>query len=292
MQKSLIIASFLLVAVPSVSLAAYNDATLTTDAVIEVGGISLTVSGASAVLDSITVTATNFTFTMQSGSSLEVTSADRKVLTTDASGFITVNTCDTSVSKLKHVFSGQGTLSVTVTPQSTTCGANATNATAATYMGGAGGGGGGGGGGGTVVSDTTVVYPTVVPGCPVGFTCRLVAPIVPNCPTGFVCKPASPGITSNNPVAAASIAGVSPVFTVRLVVGADSPDVTRLQKLLASDPSVYPEGRVTGYFGPLTRKAVQNFQVKYGVAKPGDEGFGAVGPMTRAAIKKVFGGAQ
>jgi peptidoglycan hydrolase-like protein with peptidoglycan-binding domain len=45
---------------------------------------------------------------------------------------------------------------------------------------------------------------------------------------------------------------------------------------------------VTGYYGALTRKAVQAFQVKYGVAKPGDAGYGIVGPKTRAALQKAF----
>ena len=61
---------------------------------------------------------------------------------------------------------------------------------------------------------------------------------------------------------------------------------------MASDKEIYPEGRVTGYFGPLTLKAVQRFQCKYGIVCGGDyksTGFGRVGPKTRKKLQEVFG---
>jgi peptidoglycan hydrolase-like protein with peptidoglycan-binding domain len=61
-------------------------------------------------------------------------------------------------------------------------------------------------------------------------------------------------------------------------------DVKKLQKILAQDKSLYPEGLITGYFGPMTLAAVKKFQVKYGIAKPGDDGYGHVGPKTRAVL--------
>ena len=69
-------------------------------------------------------------------------------------------------------------------------------------------------------------------------------------------------------------------------------DVKRLQQLLASDKSIYPDSRVTGYYGALTRDAVRRFQLKYGViASANATGNGRVGPSTRARIAEVFGGA-
>jgi peptidoglycan hydrolase-like protein with peptidoglycan-binding domain len=69
-----------------------------------------------------------------------------------------------------------------------------------------------------------------------------------------------------------------------------SNDVRRLQTLLATKPEIYPEGLITGYFGQLTKKAVQKFQLKYGVVKTkSDSGFGVVGPKTRAKLQEIFG---
>jgi hypothetical protein len=43
----------------------------------------------------------------------------------------------------------------------------------------------------------------------------------------------------------------------------DPAEVRRLQEFLAKDKSIYPEGLVTGFFGPLTLDAVKRFQTKY-----------------------------
>lgn len=61
-------------------------------------------------------------------------------------------------------------------------------------------------------------------------------------------------------------------------------EVTKLQTLLAKDTSIYPEGKITGYFGPSTKNAVQVFQTKNGIAKPGNAGYGRVGPLTAKAL--------
>ena len=66
-------------------------------------------------------------------------------------------------------------------------------------------------------------------------------------------------------------------------------DVKRLQELLSTHPDIYPEGLTTGYFGTLTKKAVQRFQLKHGVVSSSDDaGFGYVGPKTRAKLGEVF----
>jgi peptidoglycan hydrolase-like protein with peptidoglycan-binding domain len=72
-----------------------------------------------------------------------------------------------------------------------------------------------------------------------------------------------------------------------LGVGSQGSDVAALQAYLAADPSIYPQGTVSGYFGSLTRAAVQRFQEKYGIAKAGDPGYGIVGPKTRAKIREL-----
>ena len=75
--------------------------------------------------------------------------------------------------------------------------------------------------------------------------------------------------------------------------GARGADVTSLQQFLAADVSVYPEGLVTGYFGSLTRAAVQRYQCKQGIVCGGSAattGYGRVGPRTLAAINASIGG--
>lgn len=80
------------------------------------------------------------------------------------------------------------------------------------------------------------------------------------------------------------------IFIAPLYLGLKSEDVSRLQTLLASQPAIYPEGLVTGYFGPLTLKAVQRFQLEYKIiTNQSDPGFGYVGPKTRAKLQEVFG---
>ena len=82
------------------------------------------------------------------------------------------------------------------------------------------------------------------------------------------------------------------IFTYSLYLGqSDSStqgQVSALQKFLAQYPAVYPEGLVTGYFGPLTERAVQRFQAQYGIVSsgaPDTTGYGVVGPATKEKIQ-------
>ena len=59
-------------------------------------------------------------------------------------------------------------------------------------------------------------------------------------------------------------------------------DVRRLQTFLAGDSAIYPEGKITGYYGALTVKAVRRFQEKYGLAS-----VGRVGPQTLAKLNSL-----
>jgi peptidoglycan hydrolase-like protein with peptidoglycan-binding domain len=68
----------------------------------------------------------------------------------------------------------------------------------------------------------------------------------------------------------------------QLDFGARGQAVLTLQALLASDAEVYPEGMITGYFGPLTRAAVIRFQNKYGILP-----VGRVGPVTMGKLAKI-----
>ena len=88
--------------------------------------------------------------------------------------------------------------------------------------------------------------------------------------------------------------GIScPNIARNLSVGLEGADVTQLQRYLASDPNIYPEGIVSGYFGMLTQRAVQRWQASRGIVSsgtPDTTGYGAVGPRTREALRNCGGG--
>ena len=74
-------------------------------------------------------------------------------------------------------------------------------------------------------------------------------------------------------------------LTRQLSQGMSGSDVGSLQTFLALDTTIYPQGLVTNYFGPLTFAAVSNFQSRNGIAT-----VGRVGPLTLAAINSQMGG--
>jgi lysophospholipase L1-like esterase len=63
-----------------------------------------------------------------------------------------------------------------------------------------------------------------------------------------------------------------------------------LQQYLAGDKTLYPEGKITGYYGALTKKAVGLFQERYGLATKKDDFYGLAGPKTRAKMNEVWAG--
>jgi hypothetical protein len=77
-------------------------------------------------------------------------------------------------------------------------------------------------------------------------------------------------------------------FTRTLWFGMTGNQVKELQSFLASDPVLYPEGKVTGYFGMLTLRAVERFQTKYGIAMYWSPGYGLFGPRTRGVLNQLI----
>ncbi|PCI30548.1 hypothetical protein COB52_01455 [Candidatus Kaiserbacteria bacterium] len=104
------------------------------------------------------------------------------------------------------------------------------------------------------------------------------------------------GVTTTPVTTTPSSSGVSAMFSSSMDVGMSNSSIKRLQQLLNTSPDTQisttgagSPGNETEYFGSLTAKAVQKFQMKHGVAKPGDSGYGYVGPKTRAKLQEVFG---
>ena len=145
--NNVIVSCFVVALFPSLLFAAYNDANLSADSsLITVGGITLTLSGAGGILESIEVGASSFTASLAAGSSLRVVSSDRYNMAFSASNGIEANlTCESSRSvldvSLPSSHSG-ASLGVTVTPSTASCDTSSVAST--------GGGDGGGGGGGYV----------------------------------------------------------------------------------------------------------------------------------------------
>lgn len=45
--------------------------------------------------------------------------------------------------------------------------------------------------------------------------------------------------------------------------GMEDEDIKKIQELLATDPTIYPKGIASGYFGPLTKEAIMRFQERH-----------------------------
>lgn len=87
-----------------------------------------------------------------------------------------------------------------------------------------------------------------------------------------------------------SVLAFTPI-TSSLDFGARGTNVTNLQTFFSANSAIYPEGLVTGYFGGMTRSAVERFQSSYGIVNSGtaaSTGFGRVGPSTLTRINTLI----
>lgn len=292
--------SLLVVALAPMLLFAANDAILqSSDARITTTSngtnITVRVSGAHTV-DSITVDSGSFDVVL-SQSSLVITSPDRYKLNTSPETFSTF-VCGSSESTLTLQRSLEGTATVTVTPSTTTCGGGGGGS-----PGGSGSSGGSGGGSAADAFTSTAVV-AVAPAAVVA------APAIAGAASdtelsGLINLFIALGIIPESKADAARAAlssqksapvTVSAKFTKGIGFNSKGADVKRLQQLLNTDADtrvaasgVGSSGSETETFGPATEKALQKFQVKYGIAGPGSEGYGFMGPKTRAKLEEVFG---
>ena len=248
------LAVFISALLPSLALAVTFDDSITLT--LPSSGDQFTIDGGS-VVDSLTVNSDGISFDFVGGQHLNLRSADRRKFTNSLS---TAWECNSTESFINLKRDGTATTSqtVTVTPAGTCTGGGGGGGGAS----GGGGGGASGGGGGSAAS-----YAPTVP-----VQAGIAATVPATTPASSVAQPSA--------VAQA----VSPVFNKDLVLGGKSSDVSKLQALLASDKSLYPEGIISGYFGALTKAAVIRFQKKYGLPQ-----VGRAGPMTRQKLAEVFG---
>jgi len=250
---------------PVVAFAAYNDVSMDSSTILTVASVNLAVTAPTAVLESIVVDSSTLTLTMPGSSYLKITSTDRRNITSTGSSAIKVtSTCTATESTYEYKSPSEvsSSLSLTVNVGTDTC----TTGGSAGGSGSPGGGGGGGGGGGASY--------TYVP--PVTQVAAVVA-----APKASISAPAA-------------VSAINANITRALAKGTNNPQVKVLQQILNSDPETRiaasgdgSPGRETNLFGPATLKAVQKFQVKYGLARPGVQGYGVLGPKTRAKLNEL-----
>lgn len=78
-------------------------------------------------------------------------------------------------------------------------------------------------------------------------------------------------------------------FLQDLEFGMRNTDVKMLQDILKFEQLFPLNADSTGYFGAVTKTAVQKFQVKYKIATEQDAGYGRVGPRTRSKLNILYG---
>lgn len=107
---------------------------------------------------------------------------------------------------------------------------------------------------------------------------------VPALPAASVASPAQPVVPTSVPATTSTSATCS--VSRNLLVGSRGDDVVALQRLLIQKGLLSPDS-ATGYFGAMTRAAVQQLQAEQGIVSAGSEtstGYGLVGARTRAAL--------
>lgn len=81
---------------------------------------------------------------------------------------------------------------------------------------------------------------------------------------------------------------IKTVIRAGVTEGMTGDDIEEVQKLLATDPTIYPEGKVTGYYGNLTKEAIKRLQKRHELEVTGiiDE---ATHDLLESYLKERFG---
>lgn len=284
-----IFVGLLLLVLPLGLWAALDSVTVNTGTLrVTVDGIAVDLTVTSGLAESIEVRGAELAVGLAAGSSISFSSSDRKSFTYEKTSASATLNCGDSTSVLTiSLGSGLSSETVIVRPQSGTCVVQGT------------GGSGGGGSPSSTPSTTTTTTTTSTPS-PTTTTTTTSAPsaATPSTTTTTsstqtttitTAAPATPLVVATTPSAPAvsapvSVVSMAPVLMKEINPGARSDEVMKLQELLAQDSEIYPDGIVSGYYGPKTTAAVRKFQQKYGLPA-----VGRVGPATLAKINEVFG---
>ncbi|KKW23664.1 MAG: Epiglycanin [Candidatus Kaiserbacteria bacterium GW2011_GWA2_52_12] len=103
---------------------------------------------------------------------------------------------------------------------------------------------------------------------------------------------ATTALTVSPAVSSAPCVALSHTLTLGDTDATKNGEVTMLQTFLAGYPSIYPEGWVTGNYGPLTASAVQRFAARYGTPIRCDSHGFSASPMSGPSPLTVIFTAQ
>ena len=285
---------------PAFAVAAATDVTLTTDTVLSVNSVTLNVSGSSAVVESITVNASDFSVTLSSGSVFQVTAPGLEKMSASTLTGITSDICNSSQSLLKYQPSTNVT--VTITPSSTLCSSTGSGGSAPASTPAASTSSGGGGGGSAAVTSTPAV--TTAPAVTTSAVTTTTTTTTTANASGLSASQVQSilDVLASFNVDAATMASVKAAlegtstgsvtssavhaFKANLTLGSLGSEVKALQEFLNShgytvaNSGAGSPGNETTKFGGLTRAAV----IKYQKAKGITPAVGYFGAKTRAAV--------
>ncbi len=252
--------------------AAFDDVTLETTAILDVGGYDLTIYSASALLEEIVVDVSDFSVTMLAGSVIIVESADGVGFTHDAGdGYVTSEYCSGGVSRL-GLAGAAGT--ITITPSGVCTEAVVEEEEEDS--------GGGGSSSSHRRSDSTPsaspVVTTPAQGSLIDTLRSLIQQFIAQ---GGTPSPAMLAFVGTSADTSTSAGG----YTRDLDVGATGDDVLKLQQFLVAQnkgpaAQALAANGLTHLFGPLTQAALKEYQVAVGITPA----VGFFGPVTRAHV--------
>lgn len=256
---------------PSAVFAAFDDLTLETSAILDVGGYEITVYGSSATLETLVVNENTFVVTLEDGSSIVVASADRVDFVNDApEALISSEVCSDTESRIGFTNTANGETEITVTP-SGTC-------TVAVVEEDDGGGSSGS-------HNKPIVRPISAAHDEPSDISDLIEQLKSALKTLIALGgTVPPGLEQYLDDTTSDFGDFT--FTRNLTIGDIGDDVRALQLFLISQnkgqaAQALASNGATGYFGPLTQAALAELQASAGITPA----VGFFGPVTRAYVQ-------
>ncbi|MBP9771645.1 MAG: peptidoglycan-binding protein [Candidatus Pacebacteria bacterium] len=264
---------------PSAVFAAFDDLTLETSAILDVGGYEITVYGSSATLETLVVNENTFVVTLEDGSSIVVASADRVDFVNDApEALISSEVCSETESRIGFTNTANGETEITVTPSGTCTAVEEEEEEEAEEE-------EDDNDGGSIGShNKPIARPISAAHDELSDTSDLIEQLKAALKTLIALGGAvPPGLEQY-----LDDSSTDSAYTRNLTIGDIGDDVRALQLFLISQnkgpaAQALASNGVTGYFGPLTQAALAEFQAAVGITPA----IGFFGPVTREYVNAL-----